>query len=141
MRKEATGKVMRVSSLDQRQSWEVRPSLWTPFHDYVTAYRHGPVLHRWEPFFAAYHTHFHRFRGREVTVGEVGVQSGGSVAVWLWYFEDKLLHIGVDRNPQCKQFQTSWATTVIGDQGSAACWEQFKKQFPKVDIFIDDGGR
>lgn len=46
-----------------------------------------PQLHKWKSYFSAYDEQFSRFRGRErVNFVEVGVQSGGSVLFWRWYF-------------------------------------------------------
>jgi hypothetical protein len=50
-------------------------------------------------------------------------------------------YIGIDINPECKQFEKEGFRVVIGDQGDPVFWEQFKLDFPaELDIFIDDGG-
>lgn len=104
---------------------------YTPFHEYVKSNRKEcqrcPLLHKWEPYFAPYHTHFERYRGKvrspalawdaawlvdsdshgasqKVTFVEVGVQSGGSALMWRWYFGPGLRYFGVDINPLSKLF-------------------------------------
>jgi len=50
-------------------------------------------------------------------------------------------YIGIDINPECKQFEKEGVRVVIGDQGDPAFWKQFTLDFPEeLDIFIDDGG-
>lgn len=118
--------------------------LLTPFHTYVSQYkecRTCPKLDKWEPYFEAYHRHFSKFRGKQVTFVEVGIQSGGSALMWRWYFGEHFRYIGIDINPNAKKFESSWAKIIIGDQASVKFWDEFKVRFPdKVDIILDDGG-
>ncbi|KAM3569605.1 hypothetical protein VYU27_008298 [Nannochloropsis oceanica] len=103
----------------------------------------GPGAHKWSTYLDAYHRHFNRFRTQaKITMVEVGVQSGGSIEMWRSYFgADKLNYIGIDINPECKQFEKDGVRIVIGNQGDPAFWEQFKKEIPdELDIFVDDGG-
>lgn len=119
------------------------PSEWTPFHEYVDLHRECrrcPLLHKWERYFHAYHQQFQKYRGKEVHMLEVGVQSGGSVLLWRWYFGDKFHYYGVDINPACQQFQNSWSQIFIGDQANKSFWKDMKAKIPKLDIFLDDGG-
>ena len=60
--------------------------------------------------------------------------------MWRWYFGEKFRYIGVDINPSAKQFTAPWATIFVGDQSSAAFWDQVAKEVPEVDILLDDGG-
>jgi hypothetical protein len=103
---------------------DFRPLYWTPFHEYVEKVKKCkkcPLLHKWEAYFAAYHTHFSRFRGKNVTMMEVGVQSGGSILMWRWYFGAGLRYYGIDINPKVQQFGNDWATIIIGDQSKGWC--------------------
>ena len=99
-----------------------------------------PQVHKWEPYFKAYQTHFARFRGKKVTMLEVGVQSGGSAQIWRSYFGDGLYYFGVDINPAAQQFENGWATILIGDQADPKFWAKIKNWLPQVDILLDDGG-
>ena len=72
---------------------------------------------------------------------EVGVQSGGSAMMWRSYFGPGLRYYGIDINPQAQQFQSDWATILIGDQSDPEFWESVKDKIPSdVDFFLDDGG-
>ena len=116
----------------------------TPFHQYFDAYKNAavPLADKWEVYFAAYDKHFSRFRNKNVTFLEIGVQSGGSMLMWRWYFGPGLRYIGIDINDQTKKFASSWSEIVIGDAGSADFWRQFKRTHENLrfDILLDDGG-
>jgi len=100
-----------------------------------------PMLHIWPVYFEAYHNHWQRFRGKEVVFMEIGVQSGGKIPLLREYFGPGLTYIGVDVNPSCKMFESAdWIHIEIGDSGKPAFLATLKKKYPKVDIFLDDGG-
>ena len=127
----------KVTALD------ITPYYWTPFHQYMEntlGCKDCPVVHKWEPYFKAYHTHLARFRGKEVTMMEVGVQSGGSMMMWRSYFGSGLRYYGLDINPQAQKFSSDWATIFIGDQADPAFWESIRDKVPDLDFFLDDGG-
>ena len=127
---------------------------WTPFHEFFHTLdqkrRHNPCTdcvlpqaHKWESYFAPYHKHFARYRGKKVTFMEVGVQSGGSMAMWRWYFGPGLTYIGVDINPRAQMFGSNWAHIFIGSQSDRGFWAEMKPKLEVlggVDIFLDDGG-
>ena len=100
----------------------------------------GPALQKWVQYFNAYDKHLARFRGQNVTVVEVGVQSGGSIPMWQWYFGDGLHYVGIDINPLAKQFEGPNVDIVIGDAGSKGFWTDVKRAYPTVHVMIDDGG-
>jgi hypothetical protein len=115
----------------------------TPFHVFVHHYKdvNGPMLHKWEHYFEPYHNHFERFRGKRITLVEMGVQSGGSALMWRWYFGPGLHYVGIDINPECKQFDTlPWIDIEIGDAEDPLFWTAFTAKYPAADIFLDDGG-
>ena len=87
------------------------PEFFTPFHAYMEQLRgcvDCPLVYKWEPYFHAYEIHFARFRGKTVTMMEVGVQSGGSMDMWRAYFCPGLRCYGVDINPPTKQFESEF---------------------------------
>eukprot|EP00966_Prymnesium_polylepis_P129579 2996555-Prymnesium_polylepis.1 len=105
----------------------------------------GPVVWKWRHYFMVYERHLRRFRGTDVHFCEVGVFSGGSMRMWRWYFGPKATIYGVDftnktkvceLNPNCG----SPKRVFIGDQGSPEFWQDFKRQVPRLDVILDDGG-
>lgn len=100
----------------------------------------GPLVHKWHHYFEVYDRHFSRFRGKPITVVEIGVSQGGSLQMWKHYFGKQIQLIGIDINPGCKQFEEPGVRIVIGDQQDRNFLRDVAKTLPPVDIFIDDGG-
>lgn len=106
------------------------------FHDN----KDGRMINKWMHYFDVYDRHFKKYRGKEVTVMEIGVAQGGSLSMWKHYFGDKAKIYGIDLNPNCKKFEEENVEVIIGSQSDRNFLRQLKKQVPKLDILIDDGG-
>ena len=76
------------------------PSNW--LREYFDAHRSGKGIYKWLHYFDIYDEHFSRFRGKDVTVLEIGVASGGSLEMWKAYFGNEAQIYGVDIRPECK---------------------------------------
>mmetsp|Transcript_17345 Transcript_17345/g.29912 ORF Transcript_17345/g.29912 Transcript_17345/m.29912 type:complete len:372 (+) Transcript_17345:335-1450(+) len=126
---------------------------YTYFHNYLNKFAQAspsspkdfsnlPLLHIWPRYFEAYHNHWQRYRGKgNVVFMEIGVQSGGKIPMLRDYFGPGLTYIGLDINPSCKMFESApWIHIEIGDSGDRQFLESIKQKYPKVDIFLDDGG-
>jgi len=105
------------------------------FHEHT-----GNIIHKWQHYFDIYDRHFSRFRNKKVTILEIGVFKGGSLEMWRKYFGENCEIIGIDINPLCKRFENSFIKIFIGSQDDRNFLQDLKKQIPKVDILIDDGG-
>lgn len=105
------------------------------FHD-----NPGYLITKWDSYFEAYDKHFSRFRGKEVVILEIGVFHGGSLKMWKHYFGEKATIIGVDINPECKKFEEEGIKVYIGSQEDREFLKYLKKEVPKIDVLIDDGG-
>lgn len=62
------------------------------------------------------------------------------MAMWKSVFGPKAHVYGVDINKACKSYEDNQTKIFIGDQESPSFWEEFRKQVPRIDILIDDGG-
>lgn len=111
-----------------------------PLRGYFDGIKEGPGVWKWLHYFELYHRHLHKFVGREVTVVEVGVYSGGSMQMWRRYFGEGCRVHGVDIQEECKVFEDSVTTIHIGNQADRGFWKQFRASVPAVDVLIDDGG-
>ena len=100
----------------------------------------GNVIHKWQNYFEVYDKHFSRYRDKKVTVLEIGVFKGGSLDLWKKYFGPQCEIIGVDINPLCKRFEDERTKIFIGSQDDREFLRNLKKEIPRVDVFIDDGG-
>jgi cephalosporin hydroxylase len=80
---------------------------------------------------------FAPFRDRAITLCEIGVAQGASLKVWGEYFP-KAQILGIDNNPQCKQYEEQRIRIAIGSQDDPEFLAGvFRDTVP--DIIIDDG--
>ncbi len=107
---------------------------------YFNAHQNGPGIWKWTHYFDIYQRYFQRFVGREVHIMEVGIYSGGSLAMWKDYFGAECHVYGVDIEPACKAYEGDRTKVFIGDQADRGFWRDVKKAVPRIDILIDDGG-
>ncbi len=108
--------------------------------EFFDSRKQGPGIWKWNHYFDIYDRHFHKFRGREVHILEIGVYSGGSLDMWRDYFGPKAVIYGVDIEPDCRVYETDGIKIFIGDQANRSFWREFRQKVPALDIVIDDGG-
>ena len=108
--------------------------------DWFFTYSEGPVLMKWEGYLELYDRYFSKFKGKNVTMLEIGIQSGGSIEMWQHYFGPKLNFVGFDINPYCKRFERKNVQIFTGSQLSRADLQLLYKSIGPVDIILDDGG-
>jgi hypothetical protein len=100
----------------------------------------GRLIHKWRHYFDIYERHFARFRGRPITLVEIGVFQGGSIQMWKSYFGPQARIVGVDIDPRCKAFEDDRVQILIGDQEDRSFLRSVAKAAGTIDILIDDGG-
>jgi len=111
-----------------------------PLRAWFEQYEKGPIVWKWTHYFDVYHKHLCRFRDKQITMLEIGIQSGGSIRMWQHYFGARLQYFGVDINPACKQLETDGVRIFIGDQGDVRWWHNDVVPFlPPLDFVNDDG--
>lgn len=93
-----------------------------------------------DSYFQVYEQLFAPYVGRPIVFVEVGVLNGGSLFMWREYFGPQARIIGVDANPQARQWEQHGFEVHIGDQSSEAFWDDFYRQVGDIDILLDDGG-
>src|SRR5262245_52207829 len=96
--------------------------------------KQGPGIWKWNHYFDIYDRHFHRFRGKEVHILEIGIFSGGSLEMWRDYFGPKAVIYGVDIEPDCRAYENKGIKIFIGDQADRSFWREFRRQVPNLDI-------
>lgn len=94
---------------------------------------------KWLCYFDVYERHFQKYRNKEITIMEIGVNKGGSLQLWKNYFGDKAKVIGIDINPECKKLEEENIEIYIGSQADREFLKEIKSKVPKLDILIDDG--
>jgi cephalosporin hydroxylase len=100
----------------------------------------GRLVHKWHHYLEIYHRHFARYRGRSPVVLEIGLFHGGSLEMWREYFGPGVRLFGIDVDPRCRAFADADATILIGDQADRAFLHDVRRQVPRIDVLIDDGG-
>ena len=105
---------------------------------------HERRAQKWSQYLHPYHRHLHKFRGKEITLVEMGVQSGGSLHMWMDYFGDKARIYGVDIDSRVRVVEGDRPGRVkvfIGDQGDPEFLRGLCKQIGRIDFVLDDASR
>lgn len=95
---------------------------------------------KYDSYFPAYEALLQKYVDREVTIVEVGIFNGGSLFMWRNFFGPKARIIGIDLNPEAREWEKHGFEIYIGDQSSDSFWSEFFLNIGKVDVLIDDGG-
>lgn len=96
-------------------------------------------IHKWLHYFDIYEKHFGRFVDQSPVFLEVGVFGGGSLEMWRSYFGKDAQIIGIDINPDCKQYESEGIDIFIGSQDDEKLLKRIKSKYPRIDIVLDDG--
>jgi cephalosporin hydroxylase len=100
----------------------------------------GRQIDKWMHYFDIYDRHFSQYRGTKPTVVEFGVQHGGSLQMWQWYFGRGARIIGVDIDPRCESVGDPGVEILIGDQDDREFLKAVARHAGEVDVLIEDGG-
>jgi len=96
-------------------------------------------LHKWNHYFDIYERHLSRFRGKNLVMLEIGVFCGGSLDMWRAYLGTEAKIIGIDINPECKQYESDGIEIFIGSQDDSTLIDKILKKYPNISIVLDDG--
>jgi hypothetical protein len=99
-----------------------------------------PRIDKWHHYFDVYHANFAPFRGRPITMLEIGVQRGGSLRMWQEYLGLEARIHGMDIDPACAAHALPGGKVFIGDQADPAVLRGVLAEIGPPDIVIDDGG-
>ena len=95
---------------------------------------------KYDSYFPVYEALLQRYVDCKVTIVEVGVFNGGSLFMWRKFFGPKARIIGIDLNPDAREWEKDGFEIYIGDQSSETFWTELFQKVGKVDVLIDDGG-
>lgn len=106
-----------------------------------TSYMKSPYLSlKHSSYFQVYNDLLGKYRGKELVFVEIGVKNGGSLFMWRDYFGPGARIIGIDFNPEAKQWESEGFEIHIGSQSDPDFWKSFFNSVGMVDIVVDDGG-
>jgi len=130
-----------ATNLVHDQKLELKSHGPTTFRSFYDSISTGRGIWKWVNALDAYDRHFQAWRGQPVKLGEVGVQSGGSILMWQGVLGSQIQIYGFDINPGCAEFAAPGVEIRIGDQADPSMWKSFFSTVtPALDILIDDGG-
>ena len=112
----------------------------TDLYAFFVQGRAGKPMHKWHHYFEVYERHFARLRAANPTLLEIGVQGGGSLAMWRAYFGPSARIYGIDAVPDGKRNEDVATRVFIGDQADRRFLQDVRRQIGVADIIIDDGG-
>jgi hypothetical protein len=95
---------------------------------------------KWSSYFQVYEELFQHFRGKAVTVVEVGILDGGSLFMWREFLGPQARIVGIDMNPRCRELEKDGFEVFIGDQSRLDFWSDFYAKVGEIDVLVDDGG-
>lgn len=100
----------------------------------------GRLIDKWAHYFDIYESHFSKYRGRKITLLEIGVYHGGSLQMWHKYFGRRARLIGLDIDERTLELTEGGIEIVIGDQADREFLAELVQKYGPFDIVIDDGG-
>ena len=99
----------------------------------------GNLFHKWEHYIAEYDERLSKFRNKNVSLLEVGVQNGGSLQLWKKYLGDSAVIHGIDIDINvCKLDLGDGINTFCFDITNETAWMDHSRTY-SYDIIIDDG--
>lgn len=101
----------------------------------------GKLSDKWLIYLSEYDRLFTPYRNRSLRLLEIGVQNGGSLEIWGWYFRAAERIVGCDINPDCARlkYADSRISVVVGDANSDAAEQEIASRSERYDLIIDDG--
>ena len=99
----------------------------------------GRMMDKWLHYFDIYERHLAPYRGRKITVLEIGVSHGGSLQMWRRYFGHRSTIVGVDIEPRVVELAERGIELHVGDQSDPAFLQHLADRYGRFDVVIDDG--
>lgn len=109
-------------------------SLWSDFLNHRQR-----AIQKWKHYFPAYEAHFSRYVNRPMTFIEIGCGKGGSLQLWKRYFGPHARIVGIDIEPDCKEYEEDMIEIRIGSQSNLAFLQTVLDEFGTPDVVLDDG--
>jgi len=96
-------------------------------------------VHKWLHYLPVYESVIDR--SRPIRMLEIGVFHGGSLRMWREYLHPQSVIVGIDIDPNCKQFEDpeNNVHVRIGGQQDATFLQEVNSEFGPFDVILDDG--
>lgn len=99
----------------------------------------GRLMHKWLHYFPIYEQYLRPYRGRAVTMLEIGVSHGGSLEMWRHHLGRRSAIVGIDIEPRVVELAATGIEVLVGDQSDPAFLATLTARHPTFDIVLDDG--
>jgi hypothetical protein len=99
----------------------------------------GRMALKWIHYLPVYDRVLAPFRGKPVTMLEIGVAHGGSMEMWRSYFGSEATIFGIDLNPQCATVADPPSQVRIGSQADPDFLRRVVTEMGAPDLILDDG--
>jgi O-antigen biosynthesis protein len=105
------------------------------------AAHHGKVSDKWSLYLATYQRLFAPYQSAPVRLLEIGIQNGGSLAIWAQHFKSATAIIGCDINPACGElrYNDPRIHVVVGDANTDGTERLIVSHSESFDIILDNG--
>lgn len=117
-----------------RRPWPTSPLRWYFDHN------DGRMMHKWLHYFPIYERYLKPYRGRPVTMLEIGVSHGGSLQMWRHHLGRRATIVGIDIEPRVAQLAEPGIDVLVGDQSDPEFLASLVERYGQFDIVLDDGG-
>lgn len=85
-----------------------------------------------------YYKYLNHMREREFNFLEIGVREGSSIKMWSEFFPNARI-VGVDIDPNCKQYEGGNVDIRIGSQEDDAFLDSLISEYGNFAVVLDDG--
>lgn len=99
----------------------------------------GHLIHKWLHYFPIYEQYLDPYRGRAVTMLEIGVSQGGSLQMWRHYLGRRAAVVGFDIEPRVTELTEPGIDVLVGDQSDPVFLKSLCDGYGPFDIVLDDG--
>lgn len=99
----------------------------------------GRLMHKWLHYFPIYEQHLAPFRGRAVTMLEIGVSHGGSLQMWKHHLGRRAKIVGIDISERVTELAEPGIDVLVGDQSDGEFLSSLVDRYQGFDIVLDDG--
>jgi cephalosporin hydroxylase len=102
----------------------------------------GKVSTKWDSYFDIYEENLSYRRDKVKGMLEIGIQNGGSLDIWVEYFDKIEIIIGNDINENCAKlkYEDPRVNVIIGNACDLTTFNAIKgKLNSNLDLIIDDG--
>lgn len=98
------------------------------------------LVHKFEHHIRIYEELFEPFRGKPVSVLELGVAQGGSLQLWREYFGPEAKILGVDIQGSYHHLKQDNIEVIFANEADPDLPSKVTAKIGEIDILIDDAG-